>query len=846
MSQQILSTPDQSRPRPEAVTRPRRSGRARRVLRRLAFGLLVILGVLALAAGAGALWLRSEMRASLPQLDGARPLPGLSAPVRIERDALGVPAIRGKSRLDVARATGFLHAQERFFQMDLMRRQAAGELSELFGAAAVEADQANRLHRFRHRAGRGLRHLSPSGRALVEAYAGGVNAGLAALGAPPFEYLALRAEPAPWRPEDSLLVAYAMFFTLQDADATLESVLGVMHETLPPAAFAFLAPRGGPWEAPLVGKPLPLAPVPSPAEYDLRALPRAASLVPAAPPEPRAALAHLPWAAAVEEGLAAGIGSNNWAVSGAHTASGRALLANDMHLPLRVPNTWYRASLVWPGADGGERRVTGVTLPGVPAVVVGSNGRVAWGFTNSYGDFTDLVVLEVDPRRPDYYRTPQGWRRFERVSEPIRVKGGATENVEVVATIWGPVVDRDHRGRQRALAWTAHRDGAVDQEILRLEEVRDVEEAIAVAHASGIPAQNFVAADAGGRIAWTIIGRLPRRVGFDGRLPGSWADGSRRWDGWLAPEEVPAVLDPPSGRIWTANSRVVGGEMLARIGDGGYDEGARARQIRDGLARIERAKPADMLAVQLDDRALFLAPWRGELLRALDERLLAGDAGRRELRRLVEESWTGRASVDSVGYRLVRSFRQLLAAQALGALTAPCLAADPRFRQGAVPHAEGPLWRLLTERPAHLLDPRFETWDQQIAAVVDEIVKELGPAGEGLARRTWGERNTVRVQHPLSRAVPGLGRMLDVPPLALPGDFDMPRVQGPLFGASERLAVSPGLEAEGYFHMPTGQSGHPLSPHYQSSHGAWAGGEPTPFLPGKPASVLVLAPAARP
>lgn len=820
-------------PRSESAI-PAPGRRPRRWLRRVGKTLAILLGLLVVILLAGGLWLRSEIRSSLPQLDGERAIPGLAAPVTIERDGQGVPTIRAANRRDVARALGFLHGQDRFFQMDLMRRSAAGELSELFGPVALDVDREVRVHRFRDVARRVIARSGPEERAIVAAYAEGVNAGLAGLEAKPFEYVPLRLSPAPWRPEDSVLVAFAMFLELQDENGRLESDLGVMADVLPRELYEFLTPAGTEWDAPLVGEPLPMPPIPGPEVLDLRTL----------PPETRAARRTAPaWRGEEPSPV---LGSNNWAVAGTHTADGRALVANDMHLGIRVPNTWYRASFVWPGEGGALRRITGVTLPGTPALVAGSTGSIAWGFTNSYGDWHDLVVLETDPTDPEVYLTPMGRRRFTRHTERIRVKGQEDATLEVRETIWGPVLDEDHRGRPRAFAWTAHHPEAVNFGMLRLENAKTVDEAVAIANASGPPAQNFVVADSSGRVAWTIIGRMPRRVGFDGQIPTSWADGARGWQGWLAPGEMPRVIDPPSGRIWTANARVVDGDMLAKLGDGDYDLGARSRQIRDRLFAVDKATPRDMLSIQLDDRALFLARWRELLLRTLTPEAVEADPRRAELRRLVKQTWTGRASVDSVAYRAARGFRSKLASQVIGALTAPCRQADERFGDGQVNQIEGPLWALASQRPAHLLDPRFRTWDEQLLAAVDALLEEWEALGPNVADRTWGERNTNRIQHPLGGAIPFAGRWLNVPARPLPGDQDMPRVQGTGFGASERLVVSPGQEEKGLFHMPVGQSGHPMSPFYQAGHRAWEEGEPTPFLPGKTAHTLRLVPAAPP
>jgi len=791
--------------------------------------LAAVLGLGLLAALGGGAWLALRVRASLPRLDGDLRLAGLAAPVTVERDALGVPTIRGGGRGDIARATGFLHAQERYFQMDLLRRSAAGELAELVGPAAVETDRAVRLHRFRSAAAAIAGGASDDDRRLLAAYAEGASAGLAALGAPPPEYLALGATPEPWRPEDTILTVFAMYLTLQDSTGEVDSERGLLRDLLPRELAEFLDPGGTEWDAPLRGAALAAPPVPPASVLDLRT----------GPPGPRPGVetpvAHPPAA-----------GSNAWAVAGTHAAGGRALLANDMHLGLSLPNTWYRASFAWPDDEGqGEIRVTGVTLPGAPAMVVGSNGHVAWGFTNSYADLSDLVVLEDDPAGPARYLTPEGPRAIEHHAEVIRIKGAADERLDVAWTRWGPLVDRDHHGRRRALRWVAHDPAAVDLGLVRMERARSVDEALDLAAEVRIPTQNCVVADAAGRIGWTLIGPLPRRVGTDGRRPASWASGSVGWNGWLSAADRPALADPPSGRIWSANQRAVDGPALAQLGDGGYALGARAGRIRDALQSLDAPAAPDMLALQLDDHNVLFARWRELLLSVLTDEAVRDDPRRDALRRIVVRDGTGRAAIDSAGYRLVRGFRGVLGRQVLEALTAPCRAVDPGFNLARRPQSEGPLWALVTARPAHLLDPRFAGWDAQLLAAADRLLDQLLPAGQDpdtLAARTWGELNTVRVAHPLGRAVPWLSRWLDVPPEPLPGDADAPRVQGRSFGASMRMVVSPGDEAHGLFHMPGGQSGHPWSPYYTAGHRDWARGTATPFLPGPARYRLTLRP----
>jgi penicillin amidase len=816
--------------------------------RRWPIALGVVAAVVALAGGGTGLWLDSHLRGSLPLVDGDHPLAGLAAAVRVERDALGVPVVRARSRADIARAMGFVHAQERFFQMDLLRRRSAGELAELVGAAALPADREVRVLRLRAVARRAVEAMSTEDRVLLQAYTEGVAAGLAALPAAPFEYLVLRAGPAPWRPEDSMLCALTMYLTLQGELPGQESTLGLMRDVLPPSLFEFLAPKGTEWDTPLEGAPFPPPAVPGPEVVDVRQ----ASVPAAAPAADTAVPVDLAEAWSDPLGESRGeepivYGSNNWAVAGSRTAHGGAILANDMHLGISVPNTWYRASLVYDTAAG-ERRVTGATLPGAPFVVVGSNGRVAWGFTNSQGDWADLVAIEPVDGDAFAYKTQLGPRKLERTTETIRVKGGQDETVEVLETIWGPVVDTDHSGRKRALAWVPLREGGLNAALFRMEAVSSLAEAQALAPEVGIPHQNLVAADAEGHVGWTIVGRIPRRFGHDGRLPASWADGTRGWDGWLPAAEYPRVVDPPSGRVFSANARIAAGADLDKVGFGGYDLGARQRQIRDDLLALDKASEIDMLRVQLDDRALFLERWQKLLLGVLTPEAAEKDPKRAEARRLVA-TWGGRASVDSAGYRIVRAFRLRAAEAAVAPLLAACRKADAKFDYLGTRESrghrqwEGPVWALVSQRPAHLLDPRFASWDEMLLASLDAVVAELTRDGAELASKTWGERNTTLIQHPLSRAVPQLARLLDMPRQPLPGDSHMPRFQSPGAGASERLAVSPGREAEGYFHMPAGQSGHPRSAHYGDGHAAWTNGERTPFLPGPAAHVLTLQPA---
>ena len=325
------------------------------------------------------------------------------------------------------------------------------------------------------------------------------------------------------------------------------------------------------------------------------------------------------------------VGGDNWAVAGTHTKSGAALLANDMHLGLAGTDASLSARLLVASESPADRRdLMGLTLPGVPIMVVGSNGHIAWGFTNSYGDWTDLVRIERSPDRGQY-RTMSGWAPLPYFVETIRSSSGATREVLVEQTQWGPVLSAAEEAGEGtlALAWTAHDPAATNLRWLQLEHVNDCADALAVANTIGGPAQNFVCADAGGNIGWTLLGHMPLRgAGYDAGVPADWTQPDAGWQGWRDPATYPRVLNPPAGRIWTANNRVVGAERLAAIGDGSPDRGARAQQIRDDLLAIPpgQATEADMLRIQLDDRALFLVRWRDAPARPARCRCLARPA----------------------------------------------------------------------------------------------------------------------------------------------------------------------------------------------------------------------------
>jgi penicillin amidase len=616
-----------------------------------------------------------------------------------------------------------------------------------------------------------------------------------------------------------------MFLDLNLSAAHVERTYASIREELPAALVAMLLPQSNRWDAPLETGEVPGVVIPDSDQVDLRG----------------------------DQGGDAGVddtragsrpesaGSNNWAVAAALTGHGMALLANDMHLGHALPNIWYRAQLSWP-EDTRTRTVVGVSLPGAPALVAGSNGDVAWGFTNSQGDWCDLVKVEIAPGDSTLYRTPSGLKRIQRTLEVIEVAGAAPDTSWVKETIWGPIWTHDGNGHPLALRWTAYDSTAVNLNLVALESAADVDTVVAMASRLGIPEQNLVCADRHGRIAWALAGAIPHRVGFSGRFPVSWADGSCRWDGYCSAKFQPKLVDPPEGRLWTANNRVTAGEDLRLIGDGGYALGARARQIREDLRALDRPVEKDMLAIQLDDRAVFMGEWRGLLLRILERAKPSPNGPRSEFLRIIRDEWSGRAGVESAAYRLVREATEACVDEIYSMLTAPCAKADPDFHAFWLPYRHAVSWELLTRQPRNLLTNEYRDWEELVLSAVDRVITKASADGRDLQEYQWGERNVVDIAHPFCRLHPWLRRWLAVPKRALPGDSWMPRVQHPRRGASERMVVSPGQEERGIFEMPGGESGHPLSPFFTAGTKAWEEGRATPLLPGPAAYELILSP----
>lgn len=791
--------------------------------------LAVVILILLVFAGVGIFFVVSTR----PPLNGRLRVVGLRHPVSVVFHRGGIPTVHAASLRDAYFAEGYLEGAERYFQMDLLRRSAEGRLASLFGTVALPADREAVRYGFRRLAERIWRRDSPRTRRLLAAYAAGVNAALHHTPTRPLADWILGRSPRPWKPWQSYLVVAYMYRYLEGPSDRLARALGALRAAFPHPLYRFLSAPGNRWDAPDQGAPLRLPPIPGPHVFSLHAT---------GSPPPPGAVRYLPPVRAA---------SNSFAVAGRLTRSGHALLANDPHLPLDLPPIWYRLALVYRTRRGRRVRAVGVSLPGVPGVTIGTNGSVAWSMTDAMVADEMLLRVPLVPTQPGEYRTRSGVRRFRVVVHRIPVRGGPTALVRVRTTLWGPVIAKAGANHVLVAVWVGENPAAYHdvRTLAALLRARHLASALAAGTRLGVPAENFVVATRAGRIGWTVAGPVLARRGRCGLLPRPYraVGGSCHPAGILAADRHPRIVDPSTGFLWTANQRVVGGRALALLGEGGagYDLGARARQIH---ADLEALRPplsvGDLLAIERDDRALYLAHWRRLFLRVL-KRPLAPASEQGGVVRAVR-TWGGRAERGSVGFRLVRDFRRRVFRLVLAPFTAIVRRRDPHFRWPDPPMLEGPVWALVTQRPSWLLAPGVSSWGALLRAAARDVVLRAWRGGaRGFRRFTWGDWNVLRLGGPLGRAGGILAWLYDLPPRGVSGDENMPRVVLRNFGASMRFGLAVGEDDSGYLELPGGESEDPLSRYYADELPAWLDGLRAPLLPPANGRHLVLLPFRR-
>ncbi|MEU9350967.1 penicillin acylase family protein [Streptomyces griseoloalbus] len=696
--------------------------------------------------------------------------------VRVTFDALDRPAVHAPTWEAAAFGLGWATARHRRTQMDLLRRRSHGRLAEVLGPQAVPADVRQRTLGLPHVARACWELLPPPQRRTLAAYAEGVNAA------------APDGDDEPWVPVDCVAVAQQLLQELS-SDGQDVRMVEVMRRTLAPAVVQFLLDGQDEFAVGIDGT------VPAPRRSALPvAEVKTLMAEPPGPPGPLVVADRRP------------VGSNAWAVA----QGGTAVLANDMHLELTSPSLMYAVRLVVR-----ETTVDGVTVPGLPSLVAGSNGRVAWGFTRLPADTCELRELTPGSTPGTYWHGDRE-ERFTVRRERVTVRGADDVEVDVHETPWGPVVDR-LRGRPLVFGGNLTDPTALDFTLTGLYEVATVTEAADLLNDCGMPPLNAVLADAAGDIAWTVTGRHPRRAGG----PRGFSDPVR--DPWptprLAPHELPRLLTPPSGYVVSCNNADAAGRTAALGWN--FFPGTRARRAAEALATAGPHDEAHSAALQLDLDAALYTYYRDLALRHLPER------GPSPLRALRDEvlAWRGTSHHDEYGLALLVVFRELLREELFAALTRPCRRYDEAFTYCYNGH-EGPLRRLLDALAPGLVPAPWP-------GPAPFVIGMLGSARALLTRRTgtaepvrWGSVNVLAPTPLGARSVTG-------PPAGseagLSGCPESLRVTQPDFGAAMRLVVAPARPADGLLTIPGSPSG--AGPEEREHLARWTAGRSHPLSP---------------
>ena len=794
-----------------------------RTVVRLLFWIAAILGLVAASA------IGWYVYRPLAQLEGPVVVPGLHSEVTVERDNWGVPHIRAKSVEDLAEAQGYVTAQDRLWQMDLLRRAARGQLSEILGPTTLEIDKDFRVLNFGRAADRDMEMVSPEVGKVLEAYARGVNRFIEQHSTKlPIEFALLNYKPQPWRPADTLMIGCYMYRTLTD---TRVEKMGraIVTAKVGPELASDLYSREASMDHFVVGDPNVGKEARSSVQPDgdqdedddemdpedvLKASretfsPHSAAGV----PDLTSALAEAvkDWIGESQRQIRHGLGSNNWVVSGGYTATGKPLLANDMHLELTLPPIWYEVHLTAPGWN-----VKGFALPGVPMVIVGHNDRIAWGFTNSGADVLDLYIETFHPENRDEYRVNGEWKKADVYDEVIKVKGAADEHLRVVVTRHGPVVHQEG-DKGYAMRWTVLEPGALCNSYGWLGKAQNWGEFREIMKGIWGPGQNVVYADVDGNIGYVLGARVPMRKKGHGEVPEPGDTDDYEWTGYIPFEQLPQVFNPESGLIVTANARVTGPDYKPYITDH-WEEPYRTARIYDLLHDKHDLRPEDILKVQTDTFSyphLFLA----EQLVAAAKVAPPKDAHARKLIQVAKD-WNGMADANSP----VVSFLDATLHQALHLVLEPYLGKDTdeyRWRRVAF------LQRVLTERPTRWLPPNFKNYDELLSAAADLAVKQLEERTKEADPDDWEWKrfNYLDVLHPLGHEGI-LKKLLSITNRPQSGTEWSPRAASRRHGPSERFVANLADWDESIMLIPGGESGQPGSEHYRDQFPYWFEGKP--------------------
>ncbi|MBZ5629615.1 MAG: penicillin acylase family protein [Acidobacteriia bacterium] len=819
---------------------PRRS--ARLLLRVI----VLVLVVLLLAAAGACWWFYSEARASLPQLDGTLRLQGVSALVSVIRDAHGVPHIRAANMDDLVFAQAYVTAQDRLWQMDMTRRYIAGELAEVLGTDYVRNDRLQRTLGMRQVAQSAAASMSDTERRLLDSYTRGVNAYIDShRSSLPIEFRVLGYAPRAWSPEDTFLIAcmFNEMLNLYSMDDMLarERVLARLPADLGADLFPNTSWRDHPPGAvdgprSTVGSrsnPRPRI------KGDVLATDHRLSTIDRFANDQRLTTNDLfpvdrrpePVPSAAEGTVDAfSPGSNNWVVSGAHTVSGKPLLSNDMHLQHHIPNVWHEVHLT-----AGDFDVAGVTAPGLPLVLVGHNRRIAWGFTNLGPAVTDLYLETFN--RDGQYQAPDGWRAPQQRHELIHVKGKPDVAVDVVITRHGPIVTGVIPGETRPLAlqwtlWDTQLLTSTFEAIRQVDEARNWDDFRRAASRFGGPGQNVVYADVDGHIGYQATGWVPLRQSGDATKPVPGNVDAYEWHGYVPFDQMPSVFDPESGLIGTANGRVAP-DGYPHLISAEWMPPYRTERIYQFLQSGKKFSAADMLALQTDiysDLDRFFAQ---RFAAAVDHTPSASPRARQAAGLM--RNWDGRLTIDSVAPSIAVAARRQLQRLLLEPLLGP---ADDNsnlatgWRQYTWHNSSVWLENLLTDQPQRWLPKTYKSWDDLLAATVEQTINGKGVPRD-LSSWHWGQAHPVYLQHPIFGRVPLLRRWTGPGTQPQSGDGTTVKQVGFGFGPSERLTVDFANLDASTLNIVTGQSGNFLSAYYMDQWQAWYQGTtfPLPFSP---------------
>lgn len=832
-----------------------RAGRRRRWRRFILVYGTWVLTTLALLICIFIVWLRGAAKAALPQLDSeihlsAQGIQGLSAPVTVRRDQHGVPHVDAASQDDMLLAQGYVTAQDRLWQMDAYRRTANGELAEVLGPSLLRHDKMQRVLQFRNVAHRIYSHLKPEDRARLEAYARGVNVYIAQhQDSLPPEFRLLHYKPQPWSGVDSISIGMMMVDMLDThwySKLARERIAAKLNN---PKLESDLYPIGSWRDHPPTGELVNVSqphPQPLPADDDDddrtvtdRRMPSDPLLQPSAPhkldaPSIRSVSANgweanirdvLELSSALDSGICPDCtpGSNSWVISGAHTASGKPLLSNDMHLGLNEPNIWYMADLRAPGFHA-----AGVSLPGMPFIVAGHNDHVAWGFTALYADVQDLYVEKVQGN--NYEGGDAQWHPLTIDHQLIRVRGRRDVNYEVRLTDHGPLIDpifiKD--SRPIALKWTLYDTKLNSIPLYAINTASNWTEFSTALAQWCWPTQNVVYSDDQGHIGYHAIGRIPTRFLRLNDVPIRHVSKiDREWQGYIPFDDLPNAFDPPSGFLATANSRVTSDNSKYPLTDEWADP-YRAERIYKLLQGRDHLTPADLLAVQTDIYSEMDQEMAHRLATAIDHSAKASN----QLRNAADllRNWDGRLTTDSAAASIEVNTRYLIRDMLLDPKLGKGLAVAYRWAESNFAEEE-----IVMHASPEWLPPGYKDWDAFLADAVRRAVKD-NDAPSDLGKWTYGSWHVVDIEHPLSGFLPLVSRMAGTGEQPLSGGTLTVKQVSREFGPSQRFTMDWSNVDGSTENIVLGESGNPYSPYYRDQWSDYYNGR-TFALPFTPSAV---------